>query len=75
MLGELLASQLHDHLVHKVLRLKSDENVSYVGQVKVGNYLRKEVFEAAAVYHWSEMVKRATNESLTPKYFVQQFVK
>ena len=75
MLGELLASQLHNHLVHKVLRLKSDENVSYVGQVKAGDFLRKEVFEAAAVYHWNKMIERATGEPLTPKYFVQQFVR
>jgi peptidyl-dipeptidase A len=75
MLGELLASQLHHYLVHKVLKLKSDENVSYVGKVKVGNYLRKNVFEAAAIYPWNEMIKRATGEPLTPKYFVAQFVK
>ena len=75
MLGELLASQLHNHLVHEVLRLKSDAKVSYVGRVKAGKFLRKNIFEAAAVYHWSEMIKRATGEPLTPKYFVQQFVR
>jgi peptidyl-dipeptidase A len=74
-LGELLGSQLHHYLVRKVLRLKSDEDVSYVGQVKVGDFLRKKVFEAADIYHWNEMIKRATGEPLTPKYFVQQFVK
>ena len=58
MLGELLGSQLHNHLVHKV-----------------GNFLRKNIFETAAVYHWSEMIERATGEPLTPKYFVQQFVR
>jgi len=75
LLGELLASQLHNHIVHKVLKLKSDENVGYVGQRKVGDFLRKKVFEVGAVYHWNEMIERATGEPLTPKYFVTQFVK
>jgi len=75
MLGELLASQLHNRIVHKELKLKSDENVSYVSQIKVGDFLRKKVFEVGAVYHWNKMIERATGEPLTPKYFVRQFVK
>jgi peptidyl-dipeptidase A len=75
LLGELLASQLHNHIVHKVLKLESDKNVGYVNQKKAGDFLRKKVFEVGAVYHWDEMIERATGEPLTPKYFVRQFVK
>jgi len=75
MLGELLASQLHHHLVHKVLMLESDENVSYVGQKEIGHFLRRKVLGPGALYHWNEMIARATGEPLTPKYFVGQFVK
>jgi peptidyl-dipeptidase A len=75
MLGELLASQLHHRLVHDILKLDSDKDVSYVGQSEAGVFLRKKVFEAGALYHWNEMIKRATGEPLTPKYFVGQFVK
>jgi peptidyl-dipeptidase A len=75
LLGELLASQLHHHIVHDVLKLKSDKDVSYVGQRKAGDYLRKEVLEVGALYRWDKMIERATGEPLTPKYFVAQFVK
>jgi peptidyl-dipeptidase A len=75
MLGELLASQLHNHIIHKVLTLESDENVSYVGRPELGDFLRKTIFEVGAVYHWNEMIRRSTGEHLTPKYFVEQFVK
>jgi len=75
MLGELLASQLHNHIVHKVLMLESDEGVSYVGDRRVGDYLRRKVLQPGALYHWNEMITRATGEPLTPKYFVEQFVK
>ncbi len=74
MLGELLASQLHYHIVGKILKLESDKELSYVGQRKVGNFLRKKVFEPGAVYKWDEMIKRATGEPLTAKYFAAQFV-
>ena len=74
MLGELLASQLHHHLVHNILRLESDDNVSYVGLNKAGDFLARKVFEAGNLYHWNEMIKRAAGEPLTPKYFVAQFV-
>ncbi len=74
MLGEMLASQLHNHITREVLRLEPDEQVSYVGQRRAGHFLRKKVFEAGALYPWNEMIKRATSEPLTPKYFVAEFV-
>jgi peptidyl-dipeptidase A len=75
LLGELLASQWHHYLVHKVLGLASDEGLSYVGDQRVGRYLREQVFGPGARYHWQVMILRSTGESLTPKYFVEQFLK
>ncbi len=75
MLGELLASQLHHHIVSKVLKLDSDASLSYVGDERVGRYLRKSVLAPGALYPWNEMIARATGEPLTPKYFVEQFIK
>ncbi len=70
-LGELLASQLHNKIVADVLK---DEKASYVGHKEIGEYLKENVFEAGAVYRWNEMIKRATGEQLSAKYFVAQFV-
>ncbi|MHC4265596.1 MAG: M2 family metallopeptidase [Planctomycetota bacterium] len=75
MLGELLASQLNNHIITEVLKLESGEGVSYVGQSQAGAFLQKKVFEVGSVYHWNEMIERATGEKLTAKYFVVQFVK
>lgn len=74
-LGELLASQLHHRIVHKVLGLESDKDVSYVGQRKVGDFLRTKVFAPGATYQWNDMIARATGEPLNPEYFVAQFVR
>jgi peptidyl-dipeptidase A len=74
MLGELLASQLHHHIVFNILKLESDEGFSYVGQRKAGDFLVEKVFEAGALYHWNVMIERATGHPLTPRYYVDQFV-
>lgn len=74
LLGELLASQLHHHLVTKVLRVPSDRNVGYVGEVKAGRFLKRNVFEPGNTYHWNTLIERATGEPLSAQYFVEQFV-
>ena len=75
LLGELLASQLHHYMVQNVLNNKSNQNINYVDQKQIGQYLRNNVFEAGALYTWNEMIERTTGESLNPAYFVEQFVK
>ena len=75
MLGELLASQLHNYIVHNVLMLKSDKDVSYIGRKEAGRFIREKVLGPGAVYHWNEMIRRATGDPLTPKCFIEQFVK
>ncbi len=75
MLGELLASQLHHKLARDILKVDPDKDIGYVGQKKAGAFLAENVFEAGSVYHWNEMIRRATGEELTAKYFVEQFVK
>jgi len=75
MLGELLASQLHHTIAQNVLKVESDQDVSYVGKKKAGRFLKAKVFEAGDIYPWNEMIERATGEPLTAKYFVEQFVR
>ncbi len=74
-LGELFASQLHNTLVQKVLKLDSDENAGYVNQKKAGKFIEAKVLRAGDVYPWNEMIERATGEPLTAKYFAMQFVR
>ena len=74
-LGELLASQWHHHIVGQILKLDSDEGLSYVGDRRVGRYLRDNVLGPGARYRWDEMIVRSTGEPLTPKYFVEQFIR
>jgi len=73
-LGELMASQVYHFMLTQVLNLPADKQVGFVGMAEVGDYFREKIFSVGARYHWDDLLKFATGESLTPKYFVRQFV-
>ena len=73
-LGELLASQLY-YAIAKVLGNDGSETLSFNNRKEVGKFLIDKVFSVGAKYRWEEMIKRATGELLTPKYYAMQFVK
>ncbi|HDQ44670.1 MAG TPA: peptidase M3 [bacterium] len=74
LLGELLASQLH----HTLAGLDGQQNVhptvNYVDNPEIGRFLRDRIFAPGKRYAWNEMIRRATGEPLTPRYYVAQFV-
>jgi peptidyl-dipeptidase A len=71
LLGEMFASQL-DHYV----RTKGIHNQSgsFVSCTALGDTLKNRIFAPATRYRWDDMIRRATGEPLTAKYFVQQFI-
>jgi len=68
-LGELMASQLIEHIYRNVVKAES-----YVGNSGAGRFLVEKVFKPGARYPWNEMLKRATGEELNPEHFIRQFV-
>jgi peptidyl-dipeptidase A len=73
LLGEILASQL-THCIRETVLARQDRNGSFYGHSEVGAYLKEMVFKPGARLHWDAMIRKATGESLTPRYFVKQFV-
>ncbi len=73
-LGELLASQLYFKIAN-VTGGDGSQYLSFYGKPEVGKYLIDNVFSVGAKYKWQEMIKKATGEDLTPKYYAKQFVK
>ncbi len=69
LLGEVLASQLYNYITTNIT-----DNPSFVGEKKVGEYLKGSVFMPGARYYWNEMIEKATGEKLTAKYYAKQFV-
>lgn len=73
LLGELLASQL-DGRLRRIAAMRSRPGGIYNGVPAVGEFLRERVFAPGALYRWDELIERATDEPLTPRYFIEQFV-
>lgn len=74
LLGELLASQLQNHLVTKVCNKQDTDYFSFKGNEAAGNFLKEKVFSVGMLYPWNDMIEKATGEKLTAKYYAKQFV-
>ncbi len=73
-LGELLASQLQAYINTKVLQRNASDIVSLSNNPEIGTYLLNSVFRPGARYQWNDMIRRATGEELTAKFYAKQFV-
>jgi peptidyl-dipeptidase A len=69
-LGEMLASQLQDHLLNKVLGGGSDVWERYVKSPEVARFLIDEYYRPGKRYHWRELTTRATGRPLESRPFV-----
>jgi peptidyl-dipeptidase A len=70
----LLASQLQAYINIHVLRAGEYDMVSLSKNPEVGRFLLESVFRPGAKYQWSDMIRRATGEELTAKYYAGQFL-
>ncbi len=74
-LGELLASQLQVHINTHILKAAEYDVVSLSNNPEIGTYLLENVFRPGAKYQWNDMIKRATGEELTAKYYAGEFIR
>jgi len=74
-LGELAASQLQNYIARNVLKLeKNVGGVCFAGKPEVGEYLKSRVFALGAVRRWDELMKNATGEALSAKFFAEEYL-
>jgi peptidyl-dipeptidase A len=74
LLGELLASQLYYFVTEKILKSTDFKNQSFANKLEVGKFFIDNVFNPGIKYYWDDMIKKATGEKLTAKYYAKQFV-
>ncbi|NOQ97552.1 MAG: peptidase M3A and M3B thimet/oligopeptidase F, partial [Calditrichae bacterium] len=70
----ILASQIYYHIGKEVLKSENVTEQTFYGKKEVGTYLIEEIFKPGALYHWNDMIAKATNEKLTAKYYALQFI-
>ncbi len=74
-LGELAASQILNTIVRSVAKQNAFTEISFADKPEIGDYLKQKIFMPGASYHWNDLLRRATGEGLTAKYFAEEFVK
>jgi peptidyl-dipeptidase A len=71
-LGEMLASQLQDHMLRRVLGGGPDAWARYVRSRDVGAYLEREFYAPGKRFDWRELTRRATGRPLESRPFVDE---
>lgn len=71
MMGQLFASQVH-HALAKELGQGPREAI-YVGDKRVGEFMKKKVFEPGRTLDWRGLTRHATGEDLNPTAFAKDF--
>jgi peptidyl-dipeptidase A len=73
MMGQLFASQVHATIAKEVYGGVDPRSVIYVGEPKVGEFMKKRVFEPGKTLDWRGLTKFATGSELSPKAFAADF--
>ena len=74
MLGEILASQLYFYISNHVIIKTSTNNNQFVNHPEIGNFLKEKFFKPGRKLNWDDLIKYATGENLTAKYYAMQFI-
>jgi peptidyl-dipeptidase A len=73
MMGELFACQVHVAVAKAVAPNEDPSKVLYVGDKKVGEFLKEKVFVPGRTLPWNELTRHATGSPLNPKAFADEF--
>ncbi|MBN1335385.1 MAG: M2 family metallopeptidase [Deltaproteobacteria bacterium] len=74
LMGEMLASQILNALSHDVLGGAQADGGTLWGNPEVGRWMIQHLFQPGARWRWEEFVERATEDTLSPRYFAEEFV-
>src|SRR3954447_861424 len=73
MMGQLFASQVHHAIAREVLDRVDPAKASYVGDRRVGEFMKEKVFAPAKTLGWNALTRHATGDALNPKAFAADF--
>jgi peptidyl-dipeptidase A len=73
MMGQLFASQVHATVAKEVYSGANPNDVIYIGELKVGEFMKKKVFEPGRTLDWRGLTKFATGSELSAKAFAADF--
>ncbi|GMV40932.1 MAG: hypothetical protein AMXMBFR64_26480 [Myxococcales bacterium] len=72
MMGELFGAQVHAVIARDVQKVADPFEAVYVGDPKVGAFLKERLFEPGARLSWGELTRAVTGEALSPRAYAEQ---
>jgi peptidyl-dipeptidase A len=73
MMGQLFASQVHHAIAKRVYGGADPATVVFVGNKKVGEFMKKWVFEPGRTLSWNALTEHITGSMLSPDAFAKDF--
>jgi peptidyl-dipeptidase A len=73
MMGELFASQVHHAIAREVMGGADPATVVYAGDRRVGEFMKRRVFEPGRTLKWNDLTRHATGADLGAKAFAEDF--
>ncbi len=73
MMGQLFASQVHHTIAKELFGGADPGTVLYIGDKRVGDFMKRKVFEPGRTLSWRDLTKHATGEALGAKAFAKDF--
>jgi peptidyl-dipeptidase A len=73
MMGQLFASQVHHALCKDLYPGMKVNEVLYIGDKKVGEWMTRKVFAVGRTLAWNDLLKHATGAGLNPEAFAKDF--
>ena len=73
MMGQLFASQVHHAIAREVYNNADPAGVLYIGDKRIGDFMKKKVFEPGRLLNWNDLTKFATGADLGPTAFAKDF--
>jgi peptidyl-dipeptidase A len=73
MMGQLFASQVHHAIARDVFNGADPATVVFVGDKRVGEFMKKKVFDPGRTLSWDELTRHATGSRLDPEAFAKDF--
>jgi len=73
MMGQLFASQVHHAIARDVYKENDPRKVIYVGDARVGQFMKDKVFAPGRTLDWKGLTRHATGAELNPAAFARDF--
>ncbi|MCZ2344008.1 MAG: M2 family metallopeptidase [Bacteroidales bacterium] len=73
MMGQLFASQVHHAIARDVYNHANPQSILYIGDNRVGEFMKTKVFEPGRKLSWNDLTKHATGANLNAQAFAKDF--